>query len=61
MSKKWFEEHYRCSEIFETWWLTFYGSQDQYTDQDEYWIRKGFAWVGWEAAYQQAIAAPKEK
>jgi len=32
---------------FEAWWLAFYGPVDNYTDPDEYWCRKAFAWWGW--------------
>ena len=54
MSREWFEEHFKAtSPAFEAWWLAFYGKPDDYdgfqSEQDEYWIRKGFAWHGWKA------------
>ena len=55
MSKEWFEEHYPEKDgDFEEWWIKDYGPPEQYSqeqdEQDEYWIRKGFALRGWRTA-----------
>lgn len=52
MSKEWFDARIQMtSEPFEAWWLEFYGKPEAYEnnhdEQDEYWVRKGFAWHGW--------------
>jgi hypothetical protein len=54
MSKEWFEKFYPEKDPeFEAWWLKDYGPPEQYAssedEQDEYWIRKGFALRGWKA------------
>ena len=47
----WYDTNIKeTSPEFEDWWERFYGAVDQYLDPEEYWIRKAFAWYGWEAA-----------
>ena len=52
--KEWFELHYPEPEPeFEAWWLAEYGPPESYLqekdEQNEYWVRKGFALMGWRA------------
>lgn len=35
---------------FSEWWVDFYGKPDDYGEVNEYWIRCGFALMGWTAA-----------
>ena len=56
MSKEWYDKvlpQTTTSDEFESWWLSFYGKPDDYGDEDEYWIRKAFAWYGWFARGEQ--------
>lgn len=53
MSKEWFDKHHssKSDEVFEGWWKATYGPPESYgseqDEQDDYWIRKGFALMGW--------------
>ncbi len=53
MSKKWYDKYKKKYETqaFRSWWVSFYGNPKDYSDmdkeQDEYWIRKGFALEGY--------------
>lgn len=50
MSKEWFDKHItQTDDEFEEWWKDFYGCPDDYADEDEFWVRKAFAWYGWVA------------
>lgn len=56
MSKEWFDQHYPVvASDFEEWWLGDYGPPENYSsdwdEEDEYWIRKGFALRGWKAGH----------
>lgn len=56
MGKEWYDEHHKNKETPKllSWFINFYGKSDDYEDieseQDEYWIRRGFALMGWIAA-----------
>jgi len=53
MSKEWYDKNYKDSEPTEfiKWFTGEYGNPLDYEDdkyeQDEYWIRRGFALMGW--------------
>jgi hypothetical protein len=51
MSNEWYRDHVKeTSPAFEAWWREFYGSPGDYAhDVDEYYVRKAFAWHGWNA------------
>jgi len=57
-SDPWFSEHHAgsLSAPFQTWWISHYGTPEDYPqqqeEQDEYWQRCAFAWMGWQAATQ---------
>lgn len=59
MSKEWFDKHWASAETLEfvEWWLGDYGSPDDYSpddaEQNEYWVRRGFALMGWLASTGQ--------
>jgi hypothetical protein len=47
---EWFSKYHanNITDAFKEWWVVFYGyPQDYSEDHDEYWIRCGFAWLGW--------------
>ena len=50
---EWYERHHKANESpkFIVWWLGFYGHPDDYTKEDdsEYWIRRAFALMGFNA------------
>ena len=54
MSKEWFDKHYakEVTPAFEIFWKGFYGVPTDYleVEQDSFWTRKGFAWIGWKFA-----------
>lgn len=49
----WFSEYHlaNITEEFKGWWLDYYGKPSEYSqtedEQDEYWVRCAFAWIGW--------------
>ncbi len=51
----WFAAHHAddLTEAFKVWWVGYYGTPEQYEEEhderDEYWVRCGFAWMGWKA------------
>jgi len=53
MSLEWYEIHHLKKETpeFTGWFIDFYGSPEDYLDitgeRDEYWVRRGFALMGW--------------
>lgn len=53
MSKDWFDKYHKdkITVEFEQWWLEYYGPPGDYlsneNEQGEYWLRKGFALIGW--------------
>ena len=53
MSKEWYDKHHKEKETeeFNDFWMRFYDSctYDDPDEEDEYWIRKGFALIGWSA------------
>jgi hypothetical protein len=61
MSEEWYRKYHAntggCGEItsFEKWWLDVYGPPEGFDfqdleDENDYWIRKGFARIGWAAS-----------
>lgn len=40
---------FTADDAFERWWRAFYGEPEDYADPEDYWVRKAFAWWGWEA------------
>lgn len=65
MSLEWYNKHIapHVTPDFCDWWQTFYGPEEHYTATDtigmpqdearnEYFLRKGFAWHGWNARQQ---------
>ena len=59
MSENWYDTHWRQQETpeFVSWWIGEYGNPEDYDEveyeQDEYWVRKGFALMGWHGAMEQ--------
>jgi hypothetical protein len=56
----WFEREHApwITQDFKDWWEKFYGHPDQcltQEDRDEYWVRCGFAWMGWQASFRQYV------
>ena len=49
MSIGWYDDHWKERETadFRHWFLNEYGYADDYECQDEYWVRRGFALMGW--------------
>ena len=58
MIDAWYEEHWKNKETdnFLKWWLEYYGVAADYEnvidEQEDYWIRRGFALAGWLAALE---------
>lgn len=56
MSLYWYNKYWKKYELvkFNSWYIEFYGTPTAYSseqsEQDEYWLRKGFALMGWLAA-----------
>lgn len=59
MSKEWFDRNgysdpRLLNPCFEEWWFKEYGPPENFgsesSEQDAYWIKKGFALLGWTAA-----------
>lgn len=56
MADVWFSKYYAAdlTDDFKVWWLDYYGCPDDYDnsedEQQEYWRRCAFAWMGWNAA-----------
>ena len=59
MSKEWYNKHHLSKETpeFVEWFLSYYGPPELYGidqgEQDEYWVRRGFAMAGWTARSRQ--------
>ena len=45
---------------FEQWWCEFYGLASEYSDPDEYYTRKAFAYFGWLAFLHPTITETDE-
>lgn len=60
-ANKWFAEHYanQLTDAFKTWWIGFYGKPETYSqtddEEDEYWTRCAFAWIGWRASGEMRV------
>lgn len=60
VDKMWFDKFFgdKITPEFKKFFEDFYGTPDQYLstedEQNEYWLRCGFAWIGWSAALEYA-------
>ncbi|MCK9577296.1 MAG: hypothetical protein M0R51_15430 [Clostridia bacterium] len=56
MSKYWYDKYHKEKESpeFLSWFINCYGADTNFEDveseQDEYWVRRGFALMGWNAS-----------
>jgi len=41
-------EPFQANDQFELWWRAYYGRPEDYADPEEFWVRKYFAWAGWQ-------------
>ncbi len=61
MSEYWYDGHWRKKETadFISWFIQEYGLPVDYdscqSEQDEYWLRRGFALMGWLAALKKGV------
>ncbi len=65
VDRVWFEQYHAESwkdAQFQAWWLEFYGEPTDYSpdaiEVEEYWVRKAFAWMGWNNAKKHCPAQP---
>lgn len=55
----WFDENWleKVTDEFLAWWEPTYGDIEDYVEKDEYLIRMAFAFMGWQAFQDKAVAA----